>query len=247
MEPLPALTLSFLSSFVSTAERKSVLFVSENTSSGSVGVIPELTHSRPPLTRLNYTGIARYWPQAVAFLKPRGDRLSFVNFKGHGSFIRSPSLTLSSLRKERELMAYWEYCFLSLGFHSTFPMLPLEKHWKAAHSMAKHTARSCWCPWCLSICRPKIMAFIAQLVLTSMPVFWTRTLPPHCALCYAFLVDNESGIDGKGTADNISTLVRSGLMSLRLSLATSPCIFQQATLQGHKRHSSNGLNLSSYR
>lgn len=63
-------------------------------------------------------------------------------------------LSLSLSLKEHELMAYWEYCFLSPGPYSTFPLLPLEMHGKAAHSMAKHTTRSCWCPWCLSICRP---------------------------------------------------------------------------------------------
>lgn len=46
----------------------------------------------------------------------------------------------SMLRKEQERTAHWEYCFLSLSLYSTFPMLPLEKHWKAAHSVAKHTA-----------------------------------------------------------------------------------------------------------
>ena len=46
----------------------------------------------------------------------------------------------------------------------------------------KHTRRSCWCPWCLSICRPEIMAFTAQLVLTSLPIFWTDTQPP-AVLC----------------------------------------------------------------
>lgn len=63
-------------------------------------------------------------------------------------------LSLLPLRKEHELMAYWEYCFLSLGPYNAFPTLPLEMRWKAAHSVAKHTTRSCWCPWCLSICRP---------------------------------------------------------------------------------------------
>lgn len=94
----------------------------------------------------------------------------------------SPLFSLLWLRKEHELMAYWEYFVLSPSPYSAFPKLPLEMCWKAAHSMAKHTTRSCWCPWCLSICTPQIMAFTAQLVRTFLPIFWMGTLA-HAVLC----------------------------------------------------------------
>lgn len=102
-----------------------------------------MTHSRSPMTRLNYTGIAWYRPKAAAISKPWGKHVSCVKFKGHTSLAPSSSThppTHPMLRKEQERMAHWEYCFLSLSLYSTFPMLPLEKHWKAAHSVAKHTA-----------------------------------------------------------------------------------------------------------
>lgn len=100
-----------------------------------------MTHSRSPLTQFNCTRIAWYCPKAAAISKPWGEHLSSVKFKGHTvvSF-HPPPLAIPTLRKEHEPMVHWEYCFLSLSLDSTFLMLPLEMHWKAAHSMAKHTA-----------------------------------------------------------------------------------------------------------
>lgn len=98
-----------------------------------------MTHSRSPLTRLNCTGIAWYCPKAAAISKPWGEHVSCVKFKGHTSLF-PPSLAILRLRKEHKLMDHWEYCFLSVSLDSTFLTLPLEMHWKAAHSMAKHTA-----------------------------------------------------------------------------------------------------------
>lgn len=44
--------------------------------SSSGRIMPEMTHSRPPLIRLNYTEIAWYCPQAVTILRtPRGASL----------------------------------------------------------------------------------------------------------------------------------------------------------------------------
>lgn len=44
--------------------------------SAPVGVMSEITHSRLPLTRLNYSGIAWYYPAAAAILKAPGGSAS---------------------------------------------------------------------------------------------------------------------------------------------------------------------------
>lgn len=175
----------------------------------------EMTHSRPPLTRLNYSGIAWYCPRVVAILKaPGGSSLLCEFLKVTAVFIPP----LSPQRKELELMAYWEYCFPISGLLWRIFSAALGNALKGRpHSMAKHTARSCWCPWCLSICRREIMAFTAQSVPTPSPVFGTRALPPTVLCVNGFLVNNESRRDGKGNMDNISTLAAPQRTSLHVS------------------------------
>lgn len=144
-------------------------------------------------------------PKAAAISKPWGEHVSCVKFKGHTSLALSSSPPPSLSRCQEKKRSWWpiENIVFYLSLYSTFPMLSLGMHWKAAHSVAKHTAMLLM-PFCLSICSPEIMAFPAQLVPTSLLIFRTGTLPPHCALCEALLVNNESGIDSKRESQIIS-------------------------------------------
>lgn len=184
-----------------------------------------MTHSRSPLTRLNCTGIAWYCPKAAAISKPWGEHLSCVKFKGHTSLLPPPpSLAIPTLRKEHEPMAHWDYCFLSLSLNSTFLLLPLEMHWKAAHSMAKHTAMPSMPLVPLNMQAPQIMAFTAHLLLTSLLIFRVGTLLP-AVLCSPSK-QWKWHWQQKGYRSYLDTYRAPGRISLRLLQKTSEWILQ---------------------
>lgn len=165
--------------------KKTVLFLTEKASFlefSQSDCVNDALKVSPDALKLHWN--CTILPQAAAISKPWGEHVSCVKFKGHTTLAPSPplpSLALPMLRKEQGLMAHWEYCFLSLSLYSTFLMLLLEMHWEAAHSATKKTySNAGWCPWCLSVCRPEIMAFPPLLV------FRTGTLPPS-ELCASAL------------------------------------------------------------
>lgn len=108
------------------------------------GVMSEMTHSRPPLTRLNYSGIAWCRPEVVAHPESPAGIIPplWIFFKGHGGFS-----FLSLLAAEERNWSWWpieDIVFLSLGFCGAFSTLPLEARVLKGgpHSAAKtHTTR----------------------------------------------------------------------------------------------------------
>lgn len=147
----------------------------------------EMTHSRPPLTRLNYSGIVWCRPEVVAHPESPAGIIPplWIFLKVTVVFHSSPF----SHAEERN-WSWWpieDIVFPSLGFCGAFSTLPLEARFerRAPTARRKHTQHvASRCPRCLSICTREIMAFTSAVGSDFLARLLKAYSAPRCALCY---------------------------------------------------------------
>lgn len=165
--------------WTSVCDRKTPLCLS------SVGVMSEMTHSRPPLTRLNYSGIAWYCPRVVAILKAPGGIISPLwIFKGHGSFHSSSLTTEKRIWADGLLRILFSYLWASMAHFQRCP-------WKCVERQAPQHGKT-YNTLLLMPLVPLNMQTgdngIHRTVGTDfLARLWNAYTASHCALCLRLL------------------------------------------------------------